>query len=352
MKYFDGHNDVLLKLFYSKTSNIINDFISGNNYCQIDYPKIKKSNFSGGYFAIFVADTEPDESFFSRMNTSTSSYDFALPPTVAQDIALSNTESMIKILNEIILQSNGSIVLCKKGSDIVTNIKEKKISIILHIEGAEAIDDKFKSLDKLYSLGLRSIGLVWSRKNIFATGVPFSYPSSPDRGDGLTSLGKELVKICDYKNILIDLSHLNEKGFWDVANLSSQPLIATHSNSHFITNHSRNLTNEQLITIKKSQGIVGINFATAFLRNDGQMKTDTDLQFIMDHFEHMLKYLGDDGIAIGSDFDGALVPDDIKDLAGMINLENFMKKKGYTNKLIEKFFYKNWVNFLEKNLIN
>ena len=350
MKYFDGHNDVLLKLFYSKTRNKIKDFLSGNNYCQIDYPKIKKSNFSGGFFAIFIADSEPDEGFFSRMNSS--KYDFDLPVEISQDFALYNTEKMIKILNEIILNSNGKIVLCKKGSEIVKYIKEKKIAIVLHIEGAEAIDEKFESLDKLYELGLRSIGLVWSRKNIFATGVPFSYPSSPDRGDGLTSLGKELVKLCDYKNILIDLSHLNEKGFWDVAKLSTKPLIATHSNSHFITNHSRNLTNDQLITIKESKGIVGINFATAFLRDDGKMKQDTDLQFILDHFEHMLKYLGDDYIAIGSDFDGALVPDAIKDITGMINLENFMKDKGYNNDLIEKFFYKNWINFLEKNLIN
>ena len=76
---------------------------------------------------------------------------------------------------------------------------------------------------------MRSIGLVWSRNNIFANGVPFSYPSSPDRGEGLTDLGKDLVKICDEKHILIDLSHLNQKGFYDVAKISKQPLMATHS---------------------------------------------------------------------------------------------------------------------------
>ena len=89
---------------------------------------------------------------------------------------------------------------------------------------------------------MRSIGIVWSRSNIFAHGVPFGFPMSPDTGPGLTSLGKELVKVCDEKKILIDLSHLNEKGFWDVANLSTKPLIATHSNSHQLCQHSRNLT--------------------------------------------------------------------------------------------------------------
>ena len=141
------------------------------------------------------------------------------------------------------------IVLCKNGKDINEAFENNKVGVILHIEGAEAIDKNFKSLEKLYAQGLRSIGLVWSRPNIFATGVPFSFPKSPDIGPGLTALGKELVKICDEKNILIDLSHINERGFWDVANLSSKPLIATHSNSHEVCEHSRNLTNYQLIKL-------------------------------------------------------------------------------------------------------
>jgi membrane dipeptidase len=349
MKYFDGHNDVLLKLLYSKNKNKIKDFFNGNDYCHIDFPKIKRSNFIGGFFAIFVSDIEPEDDFFSRMNQP--SYDFGLPKKISQDFALSSTMQMIEILNQIIDNSNGEIILCKTGSEIRQSINQKKVSVILHIEGAEAIDKEFKSLDMLYNLGLRSIGLVWSRQNIFATGVPFSYPSSPDRGEGLTSLGKDLVRLCDRKNILIDLSHLNEKGFWDVAELSTQPLMATHSNSHFLTNHSRNLTNEQLKAIKNSNGIVGVNFATAFLRDDGQMKEDTDLNYILSHCEHLIKYLGENRVALGSDFDGAVVPKDIKDLAGMYNLKNFMKDKGYDDILIEKIFFKNWIDFLDNNLI-
>ena len=349
MKYFDGHNDVLLKLLYSKNKNRINDFINGNNYCHIDLPKIKVSNFIGGFFAIFISDIEPDDDFFSRMNQP--SYDFDLPKKITQEFALSSTIKMIEILNQIIKQSNGQIILCRTGQDIRRTIKDGRVAVILHIEGAEAIDKDFKSLEMLYNLGLRSIGLVWSRQNIFATGVPFSYPSSPDRGEGLTSLGKDLVNLCDNKNILIDLSHLNEKGFWDVTELSKQPLIATHSNAHFLTNHSRNLTNEQLKAIKISNGIVGVNFATAFLRDDGQMKEDTDLNYILAHCEHLIKYLGEDKVAIGSDFDGAVVPSDIKNLAGISNLKNFMKEKGYNDLLIENIFFRNWINFLDKNLI-
>jgi len=197
---------------------------------------------------------------------------------------------------------------------------------------------------------LRSIGIVWSRSNIFAHGVPFSFPRSPDTGPGLTSLGKELVKICDEKKILIDLSHLNEKGFWDVANLSTKPLIATHSNSHELCQHSRNLTNTQLHAIKESKGIVGINFATGFLRPDGQMKPDTSLDLIVQHADYLIKHLGEESVAIGSDFDGAPIPEKIKDLAGINHLKQHLFSSGYGKELIEKIFFRNWLNFLEKNL--
>ena len=345
--YFDGHNDVLLKLYYSK-SNPTQDFFEGNDYCHIDFKKIKISNFLGGFFAIFVPDKEPDFNFFSRMDAG--SYDFPLPEEISSEHAIQATDRMIEILNKIINESNGKIVLCKNGKDLSETYENNKIGVILHIEGAEAIDRNFKSLETLYEKGLRSIGLVWSRKNIFATGVPFSFPKSPDIGPGLTSLGKELVKICDEKNILIDLSHLNERGFWDVANLSSKPLIATHSNSHEVCEHSRNLTNYQLTAIKESNGIVGINFATAFLRPDGRMISDTSLDLILKHADHLINQLGEDSVAIGSDFDGAVVPDEIKNLSGINVLKKHMHKSNYGKELIEKIFFKNWLNFLKINL--
>ena len=348
--YFDGHNDVLLKLFSSKSKNKTEDFFKGNNYCHIDYKKIQKANFAGGFFAIFPPNLGQDFSNLSSKMEKKERYNFPLPESISFNRALRTTNEMITILKELIDSSKGKIVLCKNGIDFKIAHQNNKVAIILHIEGAEAINKDFSSLEKLYEKGLRSIGLVWSRTNIFAHGVPFSFPSSPDTGPGLTDLGKELVKICDDKNILIDLSHLNEKGFWDVANLSKKPLIATHSNSHQICQHSRNLTNTQLKTIKESKGIVGINFATGFLRPDGQMNPDTNLDIIVEHCDFLLNFLGEDGVAIGSDFDGALVPSKIKDLSGInILIEHFLSKE-YGKALVEKIFFRNWLNFLEKNL--
>ena len=350
MKYFDGHNDTLLRLFLNSKRNIIDDFFNGNDFCDIDFPKILKSNFCGGFFAIFSPNKKVGNDLLNEMVKH--QYDLPLPNKISQSYALKTTISMIKILNKIVTSSDNKIKICTTGKDIKDCEKNNNIGIILHIEGAEAIDNEFKSLNKLYDKGLRSIGIVWSRNNIFGHGVPFSYPSSPDRGPGLTSVGKALVKHCNEKGILIDLSHLNQKGFYDIAKISNAPLIATHSNAHYITNHSRNLTNDQLITIKESNGIVGINFATSFLRKDGRMIPETSLDIITDHLEHLLNFLGENNIALGSDYDGAIVPKDISNISKIGNLCLHLKDKGYSKKLIEKIFYKNWISFLEKNLVS
>ena len=348
ISYFDGHNDILSKLYYSNNDNISEDFYNGNDDYHIDYPKITNSNFIGGFFAIFVSEKKPKK-INNKINLE-KTYNYKLGNSISYSHAINATNSMISILEKIILDSKGKIVLCKNGEDLINAYKNNKISIILHIEGAEAIDKNFDSLENLHSKGLRSLGIVWSRSNDFAHGVPFSFPNTPNIGLGLTKLGKELIKKCNEMKILIDLSHLNEKGFWDVVKLSHQPLMATHSNVHKLCNHSRNLTNNQLKAIKESNGIVGLNFVTGFLRSDGQMNENTDLEIILKHLDHLIENLGEEKVAIGSDFDGAIMPTKIKNLSGVINLINFMKKNGYDEKLIKKIFFKNWLNFLETNL--
>src|SRR5439155_22438282 len=151
-----------------------------------------------------------------------------------------------------------------------------------HFEGAEPIDTDLDALEVFYNAGLRSLGLVWSRPNAFGEGVPFICPHSPDTGPGLTDAGKELVRACNRRHILIDLSHLNEKGFWDVVKLSDAPLIATYSNAHAVCNHARNLTDKQLDAIKDSRGMVGVNYAVNFLRPDGKRDDNTPIDQLVD----------------------------------------------------------------------
>jgi membrane dipeptidase len=200
----------------------------------------------------------------------------------------------------------------------------------------------------LHAAGLRSLGPVWSRPNAFGHGVPFVCPSSPDTGPGLTDLGKDLVRTCNRLRILIDLSHLNEGGFWDVAALSEAPLVATHSNVHAISPHSRNLIDKQLDAIRESGGMVGMNFAVSFLRPDGRHEADTPLDLAVDHLAHLIDRVGEDGVGLGSDFDGAKMPANLANAGMLPNLVTAMRERQFGEALIEKVCFRNWLRVLGK----
>jgi membrane dipeptidase len=256
--------------------------------------------------------------------------------------------SMASILFRIESEAGGRLRVCRTADDIQHCIDAGVIAAVLHIEGAEAIDPKLEALDVLYQAGLRSLGPVWSRPNVFGHGVPFRCPSSPDIGPGLTDLGKDLIRACNRLKIMVDLSHLNERGFWDVAELSNAPLVATHSNAHALSPHSRNVTDEQLAAIRKSGGMIGINYAVSFLRPDGRHERDTPLELVIDHVEHALKHVGEDGVGFGSDFDGAMIPKQLGNAAGLPTLVEIMQARGYAEPLIEKLCFRNWLRVLQR----
>jgi membrane dipeptidase len=262
--------------------------------------------------------------------------------------ALQATLKMASLMFAIERESAGKVRVCRTAADIEACIDAGILAPVLHIEGAEAIDENFSALDVLYQAGLRSIGPVWSRSNIFGHGVPFSFPSSPDTGPGLTDLGKELIRVCNRLKIMLDLSHLNEKGFWDVAAISDAPLVATHSNVHAICGHSRNLTDKQLAAIKETDGMVGVNYAVNFLRPDGKRDDDTPLSQVVDHIDYLIRHLGEDRVGLGSDFDGAAIPKQIGSTAGLPNLVEEMRARQYGEALIEKICFRNWLRVLNK----
>ncbi len=255
---------------------------------------------------------------------------------------------MVSLLLRIEREAEGRVRICRTVADIQRRLKEGVLAPVLHIEGAEAIDSNFELLDVLHEAGLRSLGPVWSRPNAFGHGVPFRCPASPDTGPGLTDLGKALIGACNRLRILVDLSHLNEAGFWDVAAISDAPLVATHSNAHALSPHSRNLTDKQLAAIRESGGLVGVNFATSFLRPDGRQDADTPAELAIAHLEHMLEHVGEDGVGFGSDFDGATIPKGIGNAAGLQNLVEIMRTRGYGEPLIEKVCFRNWLRVLRK----
>ena len=220
------------------------------------------------------------------------------------------------------------------------------MAAILHFEGAENLGPDPGALEELYETGLRSLGLVWSRPNAYAYGVPFKFPSSPDTGPGLTGAGKQLVRECNRLGILIDLSHLNERGFWDVAELSEVPLVASHSNAHALCPASRNLTDRQLDAIRVSDGIVGVNFAVAFLREDGGESEVTPLETVVRHVDYLVERVGIDRVGFGSDFDGAKVPKELSDVSGLPELLAALRAGGYDEAALNKLAHRNWIRVL------
>ena len=246
------------------------------------------------------------------------------------------------------MERTGTLSICRSVADIRAAMAAGRIAAVMHMEGAEAIGADLDALHVWHAAGLRSLGPVWSRPTVFGHGVPFRFPSDPDTGEGLTEAGKRLVRECNALKIMIDLSHMNERGFDDIARISDAPLVATHSNAHAVTPSARNLTDRQLAVIAERRGMVGLNYATVFLRADGRKSPFAGWDPILRHIDHLIGILGEDHVGLGSDFDGATVPSDIGDVAGNPRLLDALRAHGFGNELVEKIAWKNWLAVLER----
>ena len=340
---FDGHNDVLLRLYKSTSADSVADFLNGEQAGHIDLQKAKAGSLAGGLFALYSPSPAKTRLPDGQLSPT-------LPPPLSMDEARHSIVGELAILLRIERASKGAVAICRNVADIRSAIARGALAVVVHIEGADAIDADLNFLDVLYGAGLRSLGPVWSRTNIFGHGVSFAFPSSPDTGDGLTPAGEHLVRVCNEMGILIDLSHITEKGFWDVARLSKAPLIATHSNAHALCPSARNLTDRQLDAIRDTRGMVGLNFATGFLRPDGAMNPDTGIDVMVRHLDYLIGRLGEDRVGLGSDFDGATVPQAIGSAAGLPVLIDALRAKGYSEPLLSKLGSGNWLNVLERTI--
>jgi membrane dipeptidase len=345
---FDGHNDALLRLHLAAQRGREVSFLERGSDGHLDLPRAIEGGFAGGLFAIFVPS---GKSTGPRRRDLPDSYEFPQPTPPSLGHAQRAVLAMAARLFRLEAQSGGRLRVARSVGAIRASMAEGVVAAVLHLEGAEAIDPDFCALEVLHRAGLRSLGPVWSRPNRFGCGVPFRFPSSPDTGPGLTDAGKALVAACNQLGILIDLSHLNEQGFWDVAGLSQAPLVASHSNAHALCPTSRNLTDDQLAAIRESGGLVGINFAVSQSRPDGRPDPQTPLEVLLRHLDHLLERLGEDGVGFGSDFDGTIVPAAIGDAAGLPRLVGAMRRHGYDDALLRKVCGGNWLRLLERTWV-
>jgi membrane dipeptidase len=309
----DGHNDLLYRRW------------NGERPRQLDLERAARAGFAGGFFAVFVPspDLAPDPTSVP--------YAVPLPAPLEQAEARRIALELVALLDLPLARS-------------VDDFAPGRVTAILHLEGAEPLAPDLSDLDEWHERGLRSLGLVWSRPNAFGHGVPFVFPSSPDTGPGLTDAGKRLVRACNERGILVDCSHLNRRGFLDVAELSDAPLVATHSNAHALCASSRNLDDEQLDLIRASGGVVGVNFAINFLREDGRLDPETPLDTVCRHVDHLVEQMGPDHVALGSDYEGAEVPHELADAAtGLPLLLDALAARGHD---VDKLSHANWLRVL------
>lgn len=292
-KIFDCHCDTITKAMWSQ-QNIY------KNNLHIDIEKLQSFKKAVQIFAIWL-----DKPYLD------SAYDNTLK-------AIDFYNSQLKEYKEFISK----------------NINDDKIGAILSIEGGEAIEGSIEKLRNFYEKGVRLMTLTWNYKNEIGSGALSGFY------EGLTDFGKKVVMEMNRLNMIVDVSHLNVNGFWDVYNISEKPFIATHSNSHTVCPHPRNLNDDQLKAIAESNSMVGINLYPMFVDGDKGR-----LDNIIRHFDYVMNIIGDKNIGIGCDFDGiSICPENIDDVTKLYILYDRITEI-WGGELADNILYNNMLNF-------
>ncbi|HEY5584127.1 MAG TPA: dipeptidase [Ruminiclostridium sp.] len=265
-----------------------------------------------------------------------------ISPEHAKMGALSRAIDIIDRLYREIEINENDIMLCRNYKDIVTATQSKRIAAVLTIEGGDALEGKLSALRILYELGVRAITLTWNHRNQIADGV-----ADAITGGGLTPFGKEVISEMNRLGMLVDVSHLSEAGFWDVINTTKAPIIASHSNAKKICNHRRNLTDEQLLALKKIGGVTGINMYPDFVFSDGK----ATMKHVLDHIEYIVALTGEGTLGLGADYDGiGETPQGLEGVQCLKDLFNELLKLNYSETLVNKIAGENFLRVIKSVL--
>jgi membrane dipeptidase len=327
----DGHNDALLRVRRSGAP------LAERGDGQLDLPRMREGGIAAGFFAIFVpaGDEPPPEDPRASVVVTDDGWEVPQEEPLPRERARQVADEMARIAER-------ELFLVRTVADLERCLAGEETGAILHLEGAEPLDPAAlrDELDAWYGRGLRSLGIVWSRANAYGNGVPFRYPAGPDVGPGLTDAGKELVSACNALGILVDCAHLNERGFFDVAERSTAPLVVTHAGVNALSPQPRNLTDRQLDAIRDSNGLVGIFFDTVMTRPDGNLDTTTPLETIAAHVNYVVERIGVEHVALGSDWDGCHPPTAIDDASKGQALLDVL---AWSDADLRKLAHENWL---------
>lgn len=234
-------------------------------------------------------------------------------------------------------QSELAELVCTPG-DIERITDSGRCAVILAVESGAALAGDLKNVDELAGSGVKMLTLVWNGPNELGSGQKTD--------QGLTPFGRQAVKRMEEAGIIVDVSHLNDRGFEELCEIAEKPFIATHSNLRSICSHKRNLTEEQFKEMVSRKGLVGVNLYEQFLADDHK----GDLDSMYRHVSRMLELGGEDIIACGSDFDGADIDETLDTPVKFARSAEYLLAKGIPERIIDKMFFENALDFFKKNL--
>ncbi|MEK3882217.1 dipeptidase [Paenibacillus sp. PL2-23] len=312
MRIVDFHCDVLSKLL--KDGNLSFEEEAGGAL-DVTYGRLREQNALLQTFAVYISPSRPD---YRSMDPILDSIDLLY-------------EKVLKLPDMRLVETRADLEAC---------LKDGQTGALLSLEGAMGLGGKLSALRILHRLGVRAMGFTWNDANWAADGAMEA------RGGGLTAQGAAFVKACNELGIIIDVSHLSERAFWDVAELSEQPIIASHSNARALCDHPRNLTDLQIQAIIECGGVIGVTYVPMFLKANGQ----AGIVDVVEHMEHICALGGENSLMLGSDFDGIeQYVEGLQHPGQVTGLRQAMLGR-FTETLTERIWSGNAISFLQRSL--
>ena len=308
----DAHEDIAFHINYFER-----DFINPEIPCMITLPGLNQAGIRLVFNTIFVH------------------------PKHRPDQTVEKAKAQVQVYDDIFDKNGNNVARILNNHDLDQLMSNKKIGFLTLMEGADPIEE-INDLKFYFDKGLRILGPAWNNKNKYASGH--------ETDSALSDEGKKLIQEMNNLGITLDLSHLNEKCFWDAIKITNLIPIATHSNARTLTNHPRNLYDDQLLAISERGGVTGIVFYNTFLKTG---KNTPTLEDIFKHTDYIINLCGEDHVGIGTDLDGGKIeefPQEIRQISSLPVVAQYFLEKGYTEERVKKIMGSNFLRVLKSNL--
>ena len=352
----DGHNDVLLRVL--RGHDITRRLTSGHT----DIPRLIEGGVDVQVFAVWSDDKKWETGAFKHAN------------------------DQIDALEKILEENPYQIAVAKSTADVADIVEQGKIAAIIGVEGGNMIENSIDNLVAFYDRGARYLTLTWNYNLPWVTAAEEEVKTSSPEGKGLTDFGRDVIRKMTELGMMVDLSHVGEKAFYDVLEISTKPVLVSHSNAYALTPHYRNLKDEQLEALKENGGVVGVNFFSVFLDSDYENKiqrlyqkhlgedadtklsiakqyaqlpenlqaeVDVPISVLLDHIDYLVDKIGIDHVAVGSDFDGiSAAPKGLEDVSKFPTLTEALLERGYSKEDVAKIMGQNFLRIMKENEVS